>query len=165
MKNIKLNRIIFIFLFIVFIGMMLYSYFTLPDKVAVHFSPGGTPNNWMSRLNYVISFGSLGIAVPLFIIGLFHLIKSIPKGLINLPNKEYWLAPDQFQQTTIDIKNFGIWLAIILLIIFIIGSWIIYDANKHSIVHSIPMQYVIVPILLLLALFFWKFLRRFIKTS
>jgi uncharacterized membrane protein len=165
MKNIKANKIILIFLFIIFLGLMLYSYFTLPDKVAIHFSGGGVPNGWMSKLNYVISFGLLGILIPLFIIWIFHITPNLPKGLINLPNKEYWLAPDQFQQTKSDINIYGIWFADFLLFDVFIAGCIILNANKQSVVHSIPIQYTLLPLVLPLLWFFWKFLRRFRKPT
>jgi uncharacterized membrane protein len=165
MKNIKSSKLILIFLFVIFLGLMLYSYFTLPVKVAIHFSGDGTPNGWMDKIYYVLSFGLLGILLPLFVIWIFHITPNLPKGLINLPNKEYWLAPEQFQQTKSDINVYGIWFANILLFILLSGGCIILDANMHSVVHSIPTQYTLWLILLPLIWFIWKFLRRFKKPS
>jgi len=165
MKNIKANKIILIFLFIIFLGLMLYSFFTLPDKVAIHFSGSGVPNNWTNKLNYVISLGAVGILLPLFIIWIFHIIPSLPKEMISLPNKEYWLAPERSQKTMSDLNVYGIWFADILLYIFFIVGYLILDANKHSIVHSIPIQYTLVPLTFPLLWFFWKFFSRFKKSA
>ena len=165
MNNIKSNKIILIFLFVIFLGLILYSFVTLPDKVAIHFSGDGVPNGWMDRLTYVISFGLMGILLPLFVIWIFHITPNLPKELISLPNKEYWFAPERFQQTKSDINVYGVWFADILLFIFFTGGCIILDANKHPVVHSISIYYTLVLILLPPFWFIWKFLRRFRKAS
>jgi Domain of unknown function (DUF1648) len=165
MKNIKASKLVLIFIYLIFGGLMIYSYFTLPDKVAIHFSSGGAPNDWEGRLTYVIFFGLLGTLSPLFVIWIFHITPNLPKGLIKIPNKEDWLGPDQIQKTKSDLNVYGIWLAIILLLIFIFGGWVIIDANKQLVVHSIPMYYIIVPPLLPIVWFIWKFIKRFSKAS
>ena len=165
MKNIKASKLILIFLFVVFWGLMIYSYFTLPDKVAIHFSSGGVPNGWAKRLIYVIFIGLLGTLTPLFVIWIFHITPNLPKRFINIPNKEDWLGPDQIQRTKSDLNVYGIWLAIILLLIFIFTEWQIINANKQSIVHTIPMYYIIVPLQLPIVWFIWKFIKRFTKNN
>jgi len=74
------------------LGHLALYYPQLPDRVASHFDAVGNPNAWMSRdafawtisLTYAFLGGGflvLARALPLF-----------PDALINLPNKEYWLA-------------------------------------------------------------------------
>ena len=48
-------------------------------------------------------------------------MEYIPNGLISLPNKENWFAPEQLKKSISDIKNYWIWFVIALLFNFING--------------------------------------------
>ena len=85
-------RAIFITVFAANLVLTVVSLAVLPDKVAIHFGPGGAPDSWaFKEVNAVIS---LAIEVPLFLI-LFYaswLTLNSPPRLLSLPNKDYWLT-------------------------------------------------------------------------
>jgi uncharacterized membrane protein len=84
----------FILVFMVNILLVLTSFFFLPEKVATHFSLGGTPDSWGPKGSYVAIL--LALEIPLFFI-LFYIPRTIlkfPERMINLPNKEYWLKEE-----------------------------------------------------------------------
>lgn len=67
----------------------------LPDPVVSKFNAAGQPSDWMSRggflafnLVMLIGMGVLFLALP-------PLISKVPNEWINLPRKEYWLAPER----------------------------------------------------------------------
>jgi len=94
--------------FFIFLGICLlcllqvwHYYPLLPDHVASHFGPSGKPDSWSTKTSflYFYLFVIIGLAIFLSLIGL--LMAKIPVQLINLPNKDYWLAAPR-RQTTLD---------------------------------------------------------------
>ena len=84
-------------LFFISLGVAQALYFRaeLPPRVASHFDGAGRPNGWMSRDGFVLFQCTLLLALgALFGFG-GRLLAITPKSLINLPNKNYWLAPER----------------------------------------------------------------------
>lgn len=84
-------------LFVVALGAAQAFYFRaeLPEQVASHFDDSGRPNGYMSRDGFVL-FQCTMLAMMATIFGLGGWLVAItPVGLINLPNKDYWLAPER----------------------------------------------------------------------
>ena len=76
-----------------------YYYPQLPSTVASHFGAGGRPNGWASKeFFFELYLGVLALMVASFV-GIPAVIRCIPPALINLPNKDYWLAPDRVEGT------------------------------------------------------------------
>ena len=77
------------------LGHLAIYYPALPDRVASHFDAGGHPNGWMSRDAFAwtisLTYAFLGGGLLL----LAQVLPRFPNSLINLPNKDYWLAPER----------------------------------------------------------------------
>jgi hypothetical protein len=145
----------------IFYGLLFYSYFVLPENVAIHFSLDGEPNSWMSKATYVISIGIFGAFASSLVIGSYYIIRNSSKDSINIPNREYWLAPERIQQTISDLMNYCILFSSVLLFIFIGIGFLVLNANQYVVVHSLPFKYGIVLLLLPLVILLWKFFRHF----
>lgn len=93
------KRALIFALTILFLGQLIYYYPQLPERIASHFGVGGEPDGWMSKT----AFYSFEIGLLVFVLGLFFCITrflpKMPKELINLPNKDYWLAPERREKT------------------------------------------------------------------
>ncbi len=74
------------------IGMSLYFHTLMPERVATHFDYNGVPNGWMTR-NVLVIFNS---ALFLLMASAFTLI---PFKVMNIPNRDYWLAPSRIKDT------------------------------------------------------------------
>jgi len=107
-----------------------------PDKVATHFNAGGIPNGWMTRSQHVTGMLVMGIGLSLFIVGVFLLMRIAKGELINLPNREYWLAPERKAETLDDLLSRGVWLACMM---------VAFDAALHLLILRANTQ---VPVLL-----------------
>ena len=101
----------------------------LPETVATHFDAAGRPNGWMPHAQHVRFLLSLGAGLPLFIIALFYSLRFSPASLINIPNREFWLAPERRAQTDLKMLRHGIFLAAMLVSLFACVHLIIVAAN------------------------------------
>jgi uncharacterized membrane protein len=78
----------------------------LPDNIAIHFGTDGTPNNWSSKIEFIVIIGGLMVLLLGVFFGLSLILKKLPDSLINLPNKEYWLAGERRETTIATIGQF-----------------------------------------------------------
>ena len=92
----------------------------LPEHVATHFGAGGAPNGWMTRAGHVRFTVLMGIGTSAFVLGIFALIRYCGDRGLNIPHKDYWLAPERRQTTYDFIQRQGFWFAG-MLVAFIAG--------------------------------------------
>ena len=80
--------------FLLVVLFNLFSYFILPDNVAIHFSRGGAPDSWASSGTHILIFTVL-MAV---LYGSFALAPKLLDGVkakyISLPNRDFWLLDE-----------------------------------------------------------------------
>ena len=77
----------------------LWFYPVIPGRMAVHFDISGIANGWGPKEPFFICLGVV-FSVMVIIFGVFSLfLRRLPDSLINLPNKDYWLAPARRQET------------------------------------------------------------------
>jgi uncharacterized membrane protein len=88
-------QIALLILVLVAVVQFTYYYPRLPEMVASHFDGEGRPNGCMPKNEFFKMFA----VITALIIGIFlllpKLIKRVPPSMINLPNKDYWLAPER----------------------------------------------------------------------
>lgn len=105
---------------------------SLPPVVASHFIAGGAANGFMSRDAYLRFTLTLLVGLPLLIAFLSSITTILPASFINLPNREYWLAPERQADTLSYIRNQGFRLGVILAIFVSFVHWLVLQANVHS---------------------------------
>lgn len=80
-------------------AQVLYYARRLPERVASHFDGAGRPDGWMPRGTYL----ALEVALLAFLLAIFlglpRLLHRVPPSLINLPNRDHWLAPERRSET------------------------------------------------------------------
>lgn len=101
----------------------------LPATVAIHFTTGGAPNDWAPRHVSALIFIAMNAILFAAILSAPRLSFAMPARWINIPRKDFWLAPGNRARTQAKISalldQFG---AVLLLFIFIIDSLVI-EAN------------------------------------
>ena len=81
----------------------------LPGIVPSHFDAQGNADDEMGKGLFVGLFVMLH---AVFLVGfplLGVLIKKLPASMINIPNREYWLAPER-RESTVDYSTQFLWL-------------------------------------------------------
>jgi uncharacterized membrane protein len=90
----------------------------LPERVASHFGLDGLANGWMSRGGYVafVCLIPLGVAAVFF--GASALIRRLPAAWVNIPCREYWLAPERRAATAVFLRNRLGWMLCLIVVLF-----------------------------------------------
>jgi len=115
-------RTLFLALIAATLTQMVWFYPRLPARVASHFDAAGQVNAFMPKdAFFVIQLVVLGSMSFAFLL-VPALIVRLPPGLINLPNKEYWLAPERRAHTAQRLQSylvgFGNGMLFFLLLVF-----------------------------------------------
>jgi uncharacterized membrane protein len=93
------TRLLFVIAIILGVVEAMYFYPRIPDRMAVHFNAGGIADGWGPKLQFFETFGLIFSMIALLFWGLPQLLRRVPDSMMNLPNKDYWLAPERRQQT------------------------------------------------------------------
>jgi serine/threonine-protein kinase len=87
------------------VGHGIWAYTVLPERVASHWDGAGNPNGYMSRDGFVSFYLWLMVGLSTLFGGIGALIRVTPDDAVNLPNKEYWLAPERREATITTITQ------------------------------------------------------------
>jgi hypothetical protein len=104
----------------------------LPAQVASHFGRTDQPNAWTPRDTYVAIMVGAATLLPLFLVTLITWLPRVFPGAVNIPNRDYWLAPERRQHLLSILADFG-WAFGCLLTLFIVGvHWVVVAANTSA---------------------------------
>ena len=127
-KNISLY--LFAILLVILAGISAFYYPHLPAQVASHFDIHGNPDSYSNKNSFFMFEIIILVVVSSVFFFSAYFIKKIPETLLNLPNKEYWLAKERKEQTYKTFSSFMFWFADLTLI------FLIYLFNNIFIVNT-----------------------------
>ncbi|HMK37291.1 MAG TPA: DUF1648 domain-containing protein [Desulfomonilaceae bacterium] len=111
-----------------------YYYPQLPAVVASHYGPSGNPDAWSGKQEFAtFQFLIIGFVAVFFTV-LPYVVSLVPVSLINLPNKEYWLAPERRTDTLRFFRYYPLWFAsaTMLLIIDVFHQVFLVNMGKEK---------------------------------
>jgi uncharacterized membrane protein len=114
------------------IAFVLASGSFLPPLVASHFSAGGAANAFMPRATYLGFTCVLLVGLPLLIALITSLSSVLPARFINLPDRDYWLAPERQGETLAYIRKHGAHFGLMLTAFLCFVHWLVVLANARS---------------------------------
>ena len=137
-----------------------YYYPRLPSAMASHFDGAGIANGWSSPGGF--------FTIVLLVVALNLLIfVVVPHGIaarrvrVNLPNRDYWLAPERRRETLERIADFLGWFGVINLLLAVIVVQMVVDANLTQSPLSSAFGWVLLAyfgyVIVSLARLFWQF--------
>jgi len=104
----------------------------LPVQVASHFGRGDQANAWTPRDTYIAIMVGATTLLPLFLVTLITWLPRVFPRAVNIPNRDYWLAPERRGRSLATLANFG-WAFGCLLTLFIVGvHWVVVAANASA---------------------------------
>jgi len=138
----------------------------LPDVVASHFNARGVANGWQTKPAFFTVFVGVSVLAAVIGFGIPHIISVMPPQLINLPNKQYWLAPDQLAETQAFLNNYFEWFGCAVFLIIILTFDYAIQSNLHP--DNRPdvsrMWYILAGFLAFVAVWIIRLLARFLRT-
>jgi uncharacterized membrane protein len=145
----------FIASFFANLALALVSFVVLPDRVAIHFGLGGTPDGWASNLTSTLIMISIHVLVFCSLYFSPRLLTSIPSKWISLPNRDYWLQP-QHRAQALETFSQRMWQfgAALFLFMFVAGL-LTLKANQSDPVRLDERLFLIGLVLFLAYAVFW----------
>jgi len=141
-------------------------YSQLPDVVAWHFNARGVANGWQTKSAFFAVFVGVSVLAAVIGFGIPRIISAMPPQLINLPNKQYWLAPDRLAETQAFLNNYFAWFgcAVFLVIILTFDYAIQSNLRPENRPDISRMWYILAGFLAFVAIWIVRLLTRFLST-
>lgn len=88
-----------------FVGHAIYHYSILPEQVATHFSLSGEPDAWGPKTVFFLLYGIVMALLAVMFGALNCALKPGRLSWLNIPDKQYWLAPERIHGTLNYVKS------------------------------------------------------------
>lgn len=132
MSNLKLPLGLLALLIVVGCVLQYWYWPQLPDRPATHFDANGQPNDWMDKgTATLISTGLIAI-LPIFFVGISQIIRWLPTWMINLPYREYWLAPERRLGTHRWLSGWMTWFSVAINMLMVVLNHVVFIANRDN---------------------------------
>jgi uncharacterized membrane protein len=129
MSSTRLPRILFFAVVLAAIAQCVHDFPLLPDRLASHFNASGMPNGWMTKSQFLVIYGVVLVPALAIEFWVSHRIANKPDASLNLPNKEYWLAPERRAGTFGYFETFFAWYGCIFLFVVVFAMGLAMRAN------------------------------------
>jgi uncharacterized membrane protein len=120
------------FLVVLYLAGVVATVPLLPERMATHFNAAGQADGWMTRSGYLAFNATLGVALPLFILLIVYLSRFLPASLVNIPHREFWLAPERRALAQTALLDHSFWLACLMVAFFAALHAVTIVANRRT---------------------------------
>jgi RNA polymerase sigma factor (sigma-70 family) len=123
------------------VAAILANAFMSQEIVATHFNFAGNPDYWMTQSSSTLVWLLTGCGFPLFFIAIGYFMRFlIGRRALNIPNREYWLAPERVDETSGYVFHLYLWLAFLGAIFMLMLMLLQIQANHQRPPHlSTPL--------------------------
>jgi hypothetical protein len=138
-------------------------YSQLPDVVASHFDAHSVANGWQTKSVFLGFFVGAVALASVLAFGVPYIISRAPTSLINLPYKDYWLAPERRTSTIAFLGRYFAWFGCAALAVVTSSFDYAIRENLHPVAHLDPpaIVYVLAGFLVFTALWLIRLLTYF----
>ena len=116
------------------VGLVLHWYYweRLPEQVATHFDAKGQPGNFAPKWQATLLLAGVEVGLSWFMVLIGMGLAYFPSSMINIPNRNYWLAGMRRSETLsymrVVLNGIGLMTALFLMVI----SYSIFIANRDG---------------------------------
>lgn len=110
-------------------GQAVWQHGHLPPRVASHFNAAGKANGWMTRdaqLGWQVGTVTL---IAVLLQGIVLLQPRLPRELVNVPNRDFWLSPERRAATDAWVSGVVLSIGCLVLLFFMALFHLVYQAN------------------------------------
>ena len=159
----KYINLSFLVLMIFAIYFVTSSSANLPPRMASHFNAEGIADGFMSKESYTYTMLAVVVGVPGLLALMPLVLGKLPPSLINIPHREYWLAPENRADTFYTLNLWMRVFACFLLIFLSYVHWLVIQANAQQLPAVPASDFYLGSIFLLVLSGIWSILllRRF----
>jgi uncharacterized membrane protein len=113
------------------VGLLYFSFLypQLPDPMASHFNASGAATAWMPKSGFFILIAVVTLAAAVLAFLVPKSMAKLSNDKVNLPNKDYWLAPERRAETMQYLGTQMGWFGCALLALLLCGLYIAVEAN------------------------------------
>jgi uncharacterized membrane protein len=104
----------------------------LPGRVASQFDAAGAARGWMDRTAFTSIMVTVGLGVPVLLIGLLYAVRFLPASSLNVPNPSYWSLPENHRRAGSFLLFASLWFAGAFLVWMACLSRLVLAANRLS---------------------------------
>jgi uncharacterized membrane protein len=122
-------RNVFVALLVVALLQLGYGALYLPDIMASHFDAAGRANGWQSRSAFLLLSAFILALVSLAFALMPRMFRGVPVGLVSLPQRDYWLAPERRDQTFAFIARSMLWFGCATLALLVAVTHLVLRVN------------------------------------
>jgi uncharacterized membrane protein len=159
----RASRILLLTEVAVAVLQMAHYYPLMPETMASHFDGAGRPNGFQSRGAFFALTGVMLLVVVGVFAGLASLLRRLPASWVNLPHREFWLAPERRESTVDFIGQQMEWygVATLLLLLLVVQAAIEANLTPEPRLDSGSMWVLLGLYFLYVAVWLVRFLRHF----
>jgi len=132
MSGTRVPRVLFFAIVLAALAQCVHDFPLLPDRLASHFAASGIPNGWMTKTQFMVMYGVILLPALAIEFWVSHRISNKPDAKLNLPNKEYWLAPERRAETFGYFETFFAWYGCVFLFVVVFAMGLAMRANFDS---------------------------------
>jgi hypothetical protein len=130
--NARLPKALFLFLAVCATAYFWHCYPQLTSIVASHFDRHGIANGWETKQTFFEIFAGMTLLSAVVVFGLPKIIAPTPRQFIHLPNKEYWLGPEQWAASMEFLSAWFAWFGCAAYAVIIAAFDYAIQSNLHS---------------------------------
>jgi uncharacterized membrane protein len=144
-------------------GMQVWVYRDrLPSRMATHFDFAGRPDGWMSRDAFFAFYLGMLVFMTALFCGIGAILRRVPTRMVNVPHREYWLAPERREATIAYVSAMTGRLGLLVLTFLVAVHELVLRANVAGRnLAAVPMWIGLGALLAAVAVWLIRFYRRF----
>lgn len=129
MSGTRIPKGLFFAIVLATIAQCVHDYPLLPDRLASHFAASGIPNGWMTKSQFFMAYAALILVAAAVEFWVPRRIANKSDARLNLPNKDYWLAPERRDETFAYFDSFFAWYGCVFLFVEVFAMGLAMRAN------------------------------------
>ncbi len=95
----------YLIFYVLVLLQLAHNYTMLPEIISTQFDINGTPTRSMSRQDFAMFHIGFVVFMSCIFAGGGYLVSRLPVKYLNIPNKDYWLAPERRRDTLMGLRK------------------------------------------------------------